>query len=110
MSSVNIAYELAPPYRHRRHYADRAIRTFKNHFIAVLCSTNKDFPLLLQALLTLNLLRGSIIQPKLSAQAQLHSAFDCNRTPLAPPGTRRVLVHEKPSARGTWYPHAVDGW
>ena len=27
---------------------------------------------------------------------------------MAPPGTR-VLIHEKPSARKTWAPHAVDG-
>jgi hypothetical protein len=28
---------------------------------------------------------------------------------MAPPGTR-VLVHEKPGKRGTWAPHATDGW
>jgi hypothetical protein len=100
---------------HRRNAAERAIQTFKNHFIAGLCSTDKDFPLHLwdcllpQALLTLNLLRGSRINPQLSAQAQVHGAFEYNRTPLAPPGVR-VLVHEKPAMRGTWAPHAVEGW
>ena len=59
--------------------------------------------------MTLNLLRTSRINPRLSAWSQLHGIFDFNRTPLAPPGTR-VLVHEKPSLRGTWSPHAVDGW
>ncbi|EEC47130.1 predicted protein [Phaeodactylum tricornutum CCAP 1055/1] len=94
---------------------ERAIRTFKNHFIAGLCTTNPDFPLHLwdrllpQALITLNLLRRSRINPKLSAHAQLHGAFDYNRTPLAPPGTR-VLVHVKPSVREMWAPHAVEGW
>jgi len=48
-------------------------------------------------------------QPRLLAWSQVHGTFDFNRTPLAPPGTR-VLVHEKPSLRGTWSPHAVDGW
>jgi hypothetical protein len=95
--------------------AERAIHTFKNHFIAGLFSLDKDFPLHLwdrllpQALLTLNLLQGSCTNPKLSAYAQLNGHFDFNRTPIAPPGIR-VLVHEKPSNRGTWAPHALDGW
>jgi hypothetical protein len=100
---------------HRRNAAERAIRTFKNHFIAGLCSVDKHFPLHLwdkllpQAELTLNLLRGSRINPKLSAHAQLHGAVDFNRTPLAPPGIR-VLVHIKPAERTTWSPHGADGW
>ncbi|EEC45165.1 predicted protein [Phaeodactylum tricornutum CCAP 1055/1] len=115
MSSEHVDFQLAPPHLHRRNAAERAIRTFKNHFIAGLCTTNPDFPLHLwdrllpQALITLNLLRRSRINPKLSAHAQLHGAFDYNRTPLAPPGTR-VLVHVKPAVRETWAPHAVEGW
>ena len=106
MTSQGVDYQLAPPLVHRRNAAERSIRTFKNHFIATLCSTDKDFPLHLwdrllpQALMTLNLLRGSRINPSLSAWAQVYGAFDYNRTPLAPPGTR-VLVHDKPATRGT---------
>ncbi|EEC51403.1 predicted protein [Phaeodactylum tricornutum CCAP 1055/1] len=58
--------------------------------------------------MTLNLLRGSRINPNLSSWAQLHGSFDYNCTPLAPPGIR-VLVHEKLSIRRTWAPHAADG-
>jgi hypothetical protein len=111
----NIDFQLAPPHVHRRNTAERAIRTFKNHFISGLCSTNPDFPLNLwdkllpQCLVTLNLLRRSRINPQLSAQAQINGAFDFNRTPLVPPGTK-VLIHEKPTTRGTWAPHAVEGW
>ena len=111
----NVDYQLVPPRLHRRNAAERAIRTFKNHFIAGLCSVDKHFPLHLwdkllpQAEITLNLLRGSRINPKLSAHAQMHGAFDFNRTPLAPPGIR-VLVHIKPSERTTWSPHGADGW
>ena len=65
--------------------------------------------LLQQAKLTLNLLRPSRLNPKLSAYAQLEGAFDFNRTPLAPPGTR-VIAHEKPNQRRTWAPHGIDGW
>jgi hypothetical protein len=103
-----------PPGIHRRNAAERAIRTFKNHFIAALCSVDKNFPihlwdqLLPQAEITLNLLRGSRINPKLSAWAQVHGTFDFNRTPLGPPGCR-VLAHAKPDKRKTWAPHGLDG-
>lgn len=109
------SYQLVPPAVHRANAAERAIRTFKNHFIAGLSSVDPNFPLYLwdrlieQALLTLNLMRTSRINPKLSAQAQLHGFFDFNRTPLAPPGTR-ILAHEKPSKRASWAPHGEDGW
>jgi len=115
LAAEQVDFQLVPPHVHRRNAAERAIRTFKNHFIAGLCSTDKDFPmhlwdrLLPQAELTLNLLRGSRINPRLSAWAQLHGNFDFNRTPIAPPGIR-VIIHEKPAVRQTWAPHGIDGW
>ena len=115
LTTEHIEYQLVPPHIHRRNSAERAIQTFKNHFIAGLASTDPNFPLsnwcrlLPQAELTLNLLRPSRLNPKLSAYAQLEGTFDFNRTPLAPPGTR-VIVHEKPTQRRTWAPHGIDGW
>ena len=115
MTEQEVDFQLVDPHAHRRNAAERAIRTFKNHVIAGLCSTDRNFPLHLwdrllpQALLSLNLLRSSRINPKLSAWAQVHGAFDFNRTPLAPPGTR-VLIHEPSTIRETWAPHAVEGW
>jgi hypothetical protein len=115
LRAENIDFQLVPPNVHRRNAAERAIRTFKNHLIAGLCSVDKSFPLHLwdkllpQAELTLNLLRGLQINPKLSAYAQLHGNFDFNRTPIAPPGIR-VLVHMKPTERTMWSPHGADGW
>jgi hypothetical protein len=111
-----VDFQLVPPHVHRRNAAEHAIHTFKNHFIAGLCSLDKDFPLHLwdcilpQAVIVLNLLRGSRLNPKLSAWAQFNGVFDHNRTPLAPPGGIRVLVHDKPSQRTAWSPHATDGW
>jgi Reverse transcriptase (RNA-dependent DNA polymerase) len=111
----NVEFQLAPPYIHRRNAAERAIRTFKNHFIAGLASTDKDFPLHLwdrlipQALLTLNLLRGSRINPRLSAHAQVHGQYNFNSHPIGPPGTK-VLVHEKSKNRSSWAPHATESW
>jgi hypothetical protein len=101
MSQEEIDFQLVPPQCHHRNAAERCIRTFANHFIAGLCSTDKDFPLHLwdklvpQAELTLNLLRGSRINPRLSAWAQTHGNFDFNRTPLAPPGLW-ILAYDSP--------------
>jgi hypothetical protein len=61
----HIAYQLVPPHCHRRNAAERAIRTFKEHFVAGLSSVDPSFPmhlwdrLLPQAEITLNLLRTS---------------------------------------------------
>jgi hypothetical protein len=104
-----------PPPVHCRNAAERAICTFKNHFIVGLCSTNPNFrlniwyKLLPQCLLTITFLRRSRINPQLSAQALINGAFDFNRTTLAPPGTK-VLNQEKPPSRGTWAPYAIEGW
>ena len=114
-TSIDTPVQLVQPNMHRCNAAERAIRTFKNHFIAGLASTDKAFclhlwdRLLPQAIITLNLLRRSWVNPNLSAFAQLYGHFNFNATPLAPPGTR-VLVHEKPLQRRSWAPHGVDGW
>ena len=115
LTTEKVDFQLAPPHLHRRNAAERAIRTFKNHFVAILCGADPNFPihlwdrLLPQVILTLNLLRGSRINPRLSAHAQLHGAFDFNRTPIGPLGTK-LLIHEKPAVRESWAPHGVPGW
>eukprot|EP00978_Attheya_sp_CCMP212_P006284 scaffold14236_cov54-Attheya_sp.AAC.6 len=45
MTEQEIDFQLVPLHIHRRNAAERAIRTFKNHFIAGLCSTDVNFPL-----------------------------------------------------------------
>jgi hypothetical protein len=92
ITKQGIVYQLAPPHIHRRSNAERAIQMFKSHFIAGLWSVDPNFPLklwdklLLQATITLNILRKSRINPRVLAYAQLNGQFDFNRTPLAPPG------------------------
>jgi hypothetical protein len=106
INEEGIDHQLAPPHVHRRNAAERTISTFKDHFIVGLSSTDKDYPLDLrdklvpQSIITLNLFRRSRINPQLSAYAQVFGAFDFNKTPLAPPGTR-VLVHHEHSMHGT---------
>jgi hypothetical protein len=111
----DITFQLVPPYSHRQNLAERAIRSFKDHLIAGLCSTDKSFPmhlwerLLPQAVMTLNMLRTSRLNPKLSAATHIFGQYDFNRAPMAPPGTKNI-AHETPSRRRTWAPHGQDGW
>ena len=41
----DMSYQLVPPHVHRRNAAERAIRTFKNHFLAGLASLEPTFPI-----------------------------------------------------------------
>jgi hypothetical protein len=107
--------ELTPADQHRRNAAERAIQTFKGHFISVLAGVSDDFPihqwdeLLPQTILTLNLLRQSNVAPNISAYAFHHGSFDYNRMPLAPMGCA-VQFHIKPNRRKTFGEHSSDGW
>ncbi len=89
---------------HRRNQAERAIRTFKNHFLSILVGVDAAFPpylwdlLLPQAELTLNLLGQTIFNPWISAWEFFQGPFDFNKMPLGPVGCR-VLIHAKPSTR-----------
>ena len=115
MTDEDVDYQLTPAGLHRRNWAERAIQTFKNHFIAGLCSTHPDFPLNLwdqllpQATLTLNLLRPSRVNPKLSAHSQIHGPFNFEKTPLAPPGIK-VLAHEQAEGRESFAVHSYRGY
>jgi hypothetical protein len=114
LHSKYIEFQLVAPHVHRKNAAERAIQTFKNHFIAMLCSADKQFPIHLwdrlipQAVITLDLLRHSRLNPNFSAHAQ-HGPFNYNATLLVPLGTR-VIIHEKPDHRGSWSPHGLNTW
>ena len=36
----NMTYQLVPPHDHRRNKAEKAIQTFKDHFVAILCGAD----------------------------------------------------------------------
>ena len=109
-----VKYQLAPLHLHRQNAAERAIQTFKAHLIVGLCSIDPDYLatewncLLEQAEITINLLRACRINPKISAHNAVFGAFDFNKTPLAPPGTK-VIVHKKLDNRRTWAPRGTEG-
>jgi hypothetical protein len=111
----NIAYQLVPPHCHRCNAAERAIRTFKEHFAAGLSSVDSSFPmnlwdrLLPQAEITLNLLQTSRLHPQLSSAAHCHGLVDYNKTAFDLPGCK-IIAHEKPGKRRTWAPHGQHGY
>ena len=111
----HVSFQLVPPNLHRNNASEKAIGTFKDHFVVILCSCNPDFLMQLwcrlvkQATTTLNLLRKSNINPRLSAEAQLNGVFDFNSTPLALSGCK-VVIYENPEKRTTWARHGVVSW
>ena len=115
LSNAEVNFQLVPPHNHRTNFAERAIQTWKHHFKAGLASVDPNFPLsewdrlIDQCNITLNLLRSSRSNPKLSAWAYLFGNFDFNTTPLAPPGTR-IVAHIKANNRGSWELNGEKGW
>jgi hypothetical protein len=115
ITTKGLQYQLASPNDHRLNPAERAIQTFKNHFVSCLNGTDTRFPphlwccLVPQVVMTLNMLRSSRINSKLSAYSQLFGHFDFNKTPLAPLGTK-AIIHERPQQRRTFGDHVREGW
>jgi hypothetical protein len=116
LHAENCAWQFVEPNNHRVNAAERAIQTFKIHFISGLCTTDKAFPLQLwdemteQAQDTLNLLRPSRHDPTKSAYEQLNGRYDFNKWPIpSPPGTKAV-IWENPNAHGAWGPRGIDAW
>lgn len=111
--SNNIKIQLVPPHNHRANAAERAIATFKDHFIASLATLDPTCPIqfwdevLPQVELTLNMLCFSRRNTNKSAHSKLAGGFDWNKTPIAPLGTKS-LIFDTPRTRGTWAPHGTD--
>ncbi|KAL7528255.1 hypothetical protein ACHAWF_002495, partial [Thalassiosira exigua] len=93
----------------------RAIRTFKAHFVRILAGVAPDFPRYLwdlrvpQAEMTLNFLRSSKSNPKISAWEFFDGPFNYDATPLGPLGSR-VIAHNKPDTWQFWNFRGKDGW
>jgi len=107
LRSFNISLELTPASQHRRNKAERAIRTYKNHFIAANSGIDKDCPsdqwprFMDQIEITLNLLRKSNNNKVISAYEDLHGKpYDYNKCPIAPLGIK-VVAHIPPNERAS---------
>jgi hypothetical protein len=105
--------QLVLPHNHRVNAIEWTIATFKEHFVATLATMDMLCPLQLwdrllpQVKLTLNLLRFCCWDPKVSANQELYGAFNYNKMPLAPLGTK-ALVFDDPTTQASWAPHTTD--
>jgi hypothetical protein len=103
----NAKFQLVPSDMHRQNRDERAVCTFKDHFMAILAGIYSAFPpylwdlLLPQAELTLNLLRQAMLNPRIRAWDFFQGPFDFNKTPLGLVGCC-VLIHAKPATRQSW--------
>ena len=72
---------------YRINIAERAIQTFKTHFMEILAGIDPDLPkyiwgnLLVQTEVTINLLRQATLNPRMSAWEYYNGAFDYTATP-----------------------------
>ena len=100
----NANYQLVPPNTHWSNAAERAIRTFKAHFISILAGVAPDPPrslwnlLLLQTELTLNLLKQATLNPTQSAWSYFHGPFNYYATPIGP-FVCDIISHKKTGTR-----------
>jgi hypothetical protein len=110
-----MTHELVPPNCHQQNMAERAIQTFKNHFVSILSGVDNRFPLSLwchlvrPAKFTVNLLLQSNVALKVSAYVHMHGQQDYMKRPFAPLGCA-VMAHIKPKNRCTWDVHADVGF
>ena len=111
-----IVAQFVPPGIKRSNKAERAIQTFRNHFIAVLGTVNKDFPIDRWDLLlphietTVNLLHPSQGDDSKSAYEGIYGhKYDFLQHPMGPAGLL-IYVFELPSVRDTWATHGEVGF
>jgi hypothetical protein len=106
----DVKIEYVPPGQHRANIAERMIAVVKSYLISALATSSPFFPidlwdlLLPQVEITINLLRPSRVDPRISAYEALHGKFNFNKTPLAPPGSECIIL-ERPNERATWPTH-----
>jgi len=111
----HMTYQLVPPNDHRRNVAEKAIQTFKDHFVAVLCGTDETFPLQLWCQILrhaenqLNLLRKSRRNPSISAFEEMYGPHDYDAQPFAILGCA-VELHVMPQHRKSWETHTKTGY
>ena len=113
MENDKLEYQLVPPHLHSKNIAERAIKTFKDHFIAGLATIDPTFPIYLwcrlmpQASMILNMMIQSRIHQSLSAYYELMGVFDYNKTTITPVGVT-VIIHEKQATRQHWAAHGIN--
>ena len=115
IQAYGMTYQLVPLDNHRHNITKKAIHFWKDHFIAVLSGTTKNFLLNLccqvkpQAERQLLILRPSNANKNIFSYDYLHGQHDYATLPFYPIGME-ALIHEKLNRRKTWGEHTVKGW
>ena len=108
-------YQLVPPNVHRINLVERAITTFKAHFISVLAGVDPTFPkfiwdnLLVKTELTINLLRQATLNPSMSAWEYFNGAFYFTSNPLGTIGCK-LIIHATKNKRKSWDHRGREGF
>ena len=106
-------FKLVLPHHHIRNATERAIWAANTYLLAGLATCDPYFLiteqdcLLRQSEITLNLLRTSRINLKLSSWTYINGVFELNKTPLAPPRSH-IIMHSKAGQRIGWAYHELE--
>ena len=110
----HVDVDRVPPHQKRANKAERAIQTFRNHFLSILVGTHPNFPinqwhhLLPQAEATLNMMHAWPDNFSISAYHGIHRRpYDFLSHPMAPCGT--LLVAHDPGGE-KWDNHGRIGF
>ena len=109
LGNNNIGIQLVVPNNHRVNDVERVIQTNKNHSIEGLCCCDDNFPTILWSKLirqcqdSLNVLRTSRGNSRVSAFHVLEVPHDFNQMPFAPPVTRDKIFNPQ-ETRSPWGP------
>ena len=115
ITDSGMTFQKVPPDDHRRNVAERAIQTWKDHFISVFSGTSSNFPthlwcqLLPQMEKQLCLQRQTNANPNVCTYTHLYGPHDYNAVPFVPIGME-CMVHDKPAKRRSFAQHCTKGW
>eukprot|EP00804_Cyclotella_cryptica_P011725 CCRYP_011331-RA/>CCRYP_011331-RA protein AED:0.46 eAED:0.40 QI:0/0/0/1/0/0/2/0/244 len=107
IKSTKATIQLVNPDNHRVNAAKRAIQTWE-HWLAGMGTLDPTCPIRLWCQF-IEKVHVSRVNPKLSAYAILEGQFNFDKTPLAPVGTKSLVLLD-PNKRNTWQSHAIDVW
>ena len=112
--TLNVTLAYVSPHDKGPNRAERAIRTAKNHLIAVRAGFHRDCPTIYldkcleQIEMTLNIIHPFEYDPTISAlDGVFGHTFNFKLHPIAPVGAK-VLTWGSPEYRGTWADHGVE--
>ena len=111
----NANYQLVSPNTHQSNAAERAIFTFRAHFLAIIAGVAPDFPktlwdlLLPQTELTLNLLPQATLNSSRSLWSYFQGPFNYNATPIRPLCCD-IIAHKNTGTRHSSDFRGAAGW